>query len=187
MATNVGITNAALALLGAQGINSLDEETPRARQCKAIYDITRKQVLRAHPWKCATKRTSIAADSDTPLFDYTYQYTLPSDFLKVLQVGELGYEIDHRIEDGKILTDQGAPLYFVYVYDNEDESSYDSLLTDSMVYAMASKLSYAVTGSAALKDVMDRDYQMTLKQARAVDGQDNPPQTVGDFPTFMVR
>ncbi len=187
MATDVGIINAAYALLNEQGINQLTENSPRANKASALWEMIRDEVIRDHPWKCCTKRTSISADVATPLYDWAYQYTLPQDFMKVLQVGELGYEVPYAIENGKIVTDQSAPLYFRYIYKNEDASTYDSMMVSALIYRMAAAFAYGTTGSSALRDSFIQEYNMLLKKARAVDGQDNPPEMLGDTPSLAVR
>lgn len=55
--TSVGIANVALSRLGATRILAIDEDTENARLVNAIYGTIRDEVLRAHPWNFAIKRT----------------------------------------------------------------------------------------------------------------------------------
>lgn len=60
MATNnLEIANGALLRLGAKPIQSLTEETGRAKLCNAWINKVRRQALRAHPWNCALARTAL--------------------------------------------------------------------------------------------------------------------------------
>jgi len=65
--SSVGISNIALSKIGAQRITSFSENTENARLLNAIYGTIRDEVLRAHPWNFAIKRTAPAL-----------AYTLPS-------------------------------------------------------------------------------------------------------------
>ena len=60
MTTAVTICSNALLELGADPINSLEEGTKFARLCANLYPSLRDDVLRAHYWKCATKRVTLS-------------------------------------------------------------------------------------------------------------------------------
>ncbi len=55
--TSVGIANVALARLGAKRISAIDEDTENARLINSVYGTIRDEVLRAHPWNFAIKRS----------------------------------------------------------------------------------------------------------------------------------
>ena len=52
---------------------------------------------------------------------------------------------------------------------------------------MQSKRAYAVTGSASLRDCLAQEAAFLLKQAKAVDGQEDPPEELGGYPTYESR
>ena len=78
-------------------------------------------MLRAHPWNCAIKRVILSPDVEMPAFGYTYQFTLPADWIRTLSVGEYGEEID-RSEDG-IVADTDT-LKLRYVFHNKNEGTW---------------------------------------------------------------
>lgn len=186
MATRVSICSNALLLLGAKTINSLDEGTDRASLASNLYDSVRDSLLRSHPWNCAVKRVILAPDTETPAFDYTAQFTLPGDWLKTISVGPDGYEVDYKHESGKILAN-GTSLALRYISRNDNESTWDSMLVHAMELKMAAEMAYPITGSASMADLMNGKLLQHLKAARAVDGQDDPPQTLGDFRLLNAR
>lgn len=186
MATKVSICSNALLLLGAQTINSLSEDSDRARLCSNLYDSTRDSLLRSHPWNCATKRVLLAPESTAPAFDYTAQFLLPSDFLKIISVGAEGYEVDYKVESGKILSG-GTVLPLRYVFRNDNEATWDAMLVRAMELKMAAEMAYPITASASMADMMDNKFLQHMKEARSADGQDDPPQTFGDFPLMGSR
>ena len=178
--TEVEICSNALLLLGAQPISSLTDNSDRALLCASLYPTIRDSLLRSHTWSCATKRVVLAPDATAPSYDYGYAFTLPSDFLRLLSVGEHGYEEDHRIEGRKILTDSDSCM-LKYVFRNTVEATWDAMLIEAMTLRMAASMAYAVTQSAALAEAMERKYELFMKRARTVDALDDPPDTFGDF------
>jgi len=58
--SSVGIANVALSKIGAQRIVAFNENTENARLLNAIYGTIRDEVLRAHPWNFAIKRSAPA-------------------------------------------------------------------------------------------------------------------------------
>lgn len=44
-----------------------------------------------------------------------------------------------------------------------------------------------VTGSASLRDSLTQEAAFLLKQAKAVDGQEEPPEELGGYPTYESR
>ena len=74
-----------------------------------------------------------------------------------------------------------------YIFRNEDESTWDAALVDVAEMMMQSKLAYAVTGSASLRDSLAQEASFLLKQAKAVDGQEEPPEELGGYPTYESR
>lgn len=186
MSSDVSICSNALLMLGAQTINSLDDSSDRARQCANLYPMVRDYVLSSHPWHACTKRVTLNPDTDTPAFDWSMQYTLPADFLHILQVGEDGAENDYQLESGKLLCDT-TPLYLRYIWRNEVVSTYTPLLVSAITMAMRQVLAYPITQSASLEQLVDQAIEPILRRARAIDSQDQPPQTLGDFRLLNSR
>jgi len=186
MATSVSICSNALLMLGAQSINDLTEDNDRARIASNLYPQVRDELLRKHPWNCCIKRVILAPDAEAPPYDYTYQFTLPSDWMRVMSVGDYGCEDDHRIEGRKILANTNV-LKLRYVFANTNEGTWDSALVTVMTMAMCARMAYAITQSASLSQLKNQEYEIALRQARAIDGQDDPPETLGDFRLLSSR
>lgn len=186
MATGVSICSNALLMLGAQTINDFNEPTDRARLAANLYPTVRDGLLRTHPWNCTIKRALLAPDATPPAFGYANQFELPADFLRVLEVGEAGQQIDYLVEGRSILAD-ATSVQLRYVYLNEVENTWDANLVELLTLAMAAAMAYPMTQSAALQAGFDQKLAMAKKVARAVDGQEDPPQTLGDERLFAAR
>lgn len=183
MPTNVSICSNALLKIGDNPISSFDEATTAARLCSNLWTTVRDGVLRAHPWNCAVKRSTLAPKADPPAYGFSYAFTVPADFLRLLEADTLG---DHKVEGRDILADEN-PLYIRYIFRNEDMNSYDTLLIDALTNRMAAELAYPITKSTTQQQACWALYSETLKLARAIDGQEDTPDALGDFPLLSVR
>ncbi|EML1595540.1 hypothetical protein RVY52_000233 [Burkholderia cenocepacia] len=186
MTSSISICSNALLQLGDSPIASFTEPTRRAMVCSNLYPEVRDAVLRAHPWNSCTKRTVLAPLAEKPAFDYPYQFQLPSDWLKTLQVGSAGRSLNFTAEGQRILSFEQA-LPFVYIFRNEIESTWESTLIDVMTKAMKSVLAYPITQSAAMAQTAQAEYVLIMKQAKAINGQDDDTETIGDFPLLESR
>lgn len=181
MATGVSICSNALLMLGAQTINDFNDQVnlDRAKLCANLYPTVRDDMLRQHPWNCCIKRVVLAPDAAVPAFGYEHAFELPADFLRVLEVGTAGQQIDYLVEGRSIQADTTV-LELRYVFRNEVENTWDSALIKMVTLAMAAVLAYPITQSTALQQALEQQLEMEKRRARAVDGQEDPPQTLGD-------
>ena len=177
-ASAVSICSNALLLLGAKPINDFNEDSDRALLAANLYPLFSRAVLRSHLWNCCIRRVALAPLVDAPVFDFSYQFSLPDDWVRTLQVGQYGAEVDFRTEGRKLLSDQN-PLYLRYIA-HVSEGDWDDLLVHTMTLGMAAAMAYAITKSTAVVDDTTRKAQIALRQAQAVDGQDDPNETLGD-------
>tara|TARA_S200002703_G_scaffold152651_1_gene153288 strand:+ start:218 stop:799 length:582 start_codon:yes stop_codon:yes gene_type:complete len=166
MASVVDICNGALNQLGASTILSLTEDSKNARLCNARYTQVRDSVFRSHPWNCLQKRVQLAADTETPAWGFTKQYTLPADCLRLLTI--LDYDSDYKVEGRKILTDNSS-VKILYIGRIEDPNEYDELLRETLSAAIAADIAYAITSSNPLTANMYNLFRDKLKEARFVD------------------
>ena len=134
----------------------------------------------------ARKVISYAPSRLAPAFDFTAAFTLPGDWLKTLQVGQDGYEVEYRTESGKILA-SGTSLALRYIWRNTVPSTWDAMLIEAMQLAMAAAMAYGITKSASMVEVHEKKLELFMRRCRSTDGQDDPPETLGDFPLLQAR
>lgn len=186
MASDVSVCSNALVMLGGAPFSSFDEPKPHVRLAAVLYPSVRDDVLRKHPWNCATARVILAPLATRPAFDFNYQFQIPGDWLRTLQVGYKGEPIEYRSEGQRILADVTA-LPFVYTFRNTTEDTWSGNLIHVMELAMAAKMAYAVTSSSSVRDSQRDEYVRELKFAKAVDGQDDPPEEFASGTFFESR
>jgi len=185
----IDICSNALLMLGAKPIASFDESAgdanlDRARLCANLYPMVRLALLRSHPWNCAVTRVQLSPDATPPAFGWQNRFQLPSDWLRTLEVGN-GVRLTFRSEGRYILCNE-AVFPLVYLRDVA-EGDWDAMLVQAATQAMAVRLAYPITASSAVEQARYTEFQNFMKQARSVDGQDDPPQTLGDFPLLASR
>lgn len=183
VSSDIEICNQALLLLGDDSINDFAESGVSAKLAKAFYAPSRDAVLRMHPWNFAVKRILIAPDAAAPAWGYSSAFTLPGDCLRILEV----YGItDYKIEGRKILCDTSG-LSVKYIFRNEDVTQYDSLFVDALSAYLAFKMAYPRTKNNEVKKFMFDTFKSILPMAKNIDAQEEPQDTVGDFPFIDVR
>lgn len=168
MASVTDICNLALQKLGAGKITSIDENSVPARACKVAYEHCRDKVLRAHPWRCAIERASIAADDPAPDWGKDNSYTLPSDCLRVMPpYPEMNFvDLDWEIEGRKLYSDDVAPLYLRYIKRLTDANTMDTLLREVIACEMADQMCEELTQSNAKKAAVSADKKAAVAEAR---------------------
>ena len=189
MASTVDIANFALNNLGASNITSLDENSKAARVVNQRYESVRDAVFRAHPWNCLINRASLAQETATPAFGYTYQYALPTDpfCLRVLEFsnGTLSYPQDNItnntggpvfvIEGRKLLTDEGTAK-IKYIGRVTDTEQYDASLVEALAARLAAEICYAITGSTSMVQIQTSLYEAKINEARFNDATEGATQ-----------
>lgn len=185
MATAVSICSNALLMLGDTPINSLEDGSERARLASNLWPQLRDYVLRSHPWNCATKRVVLSPEATAPEFDFSYSFLLPGDWLRVLQIGERGERPEYQIESGKILMHQSV-CKLRYVWRNDNPATWDSLLVHAMTLVMKAAFAYPVTQAGSIEQLAQQVLQPLLKEARAVDGQEDDVDYMDDSPMYAA-
>jgi|TARA_R100000049_G_C1952698_1_gene101942 hypothetical protein len=182
MASVVEICNSSLNILGATRIVSLTEDSKNARLLNQRYEPVRDAVFRAHPWNCLLKRVELAQDTATPAFEYSYQYTLPSDCLRVIrsQYSEVSTGEEYRVEGRKILSDEST-IKILYVAKITDPNEFDTLLRETVAARLAHELCFAITQNNGLVRGLYELYELKLREARHADAAENSVDTVNRF------
>ena len=168
----VDICNSALNAIGGNNIISLTEDSKPARILNQRYPSVRDSVFRVHPWNCLITRIDLAPDTAAPSFEYSNQFTLPADCLRIIQAEKL--DTVFKVEGRKILCDDDT-FNLIYVRREEDTALYDSLLTDTLAAKLAHEIAYAIVQDRTLARMMHDFYNEKLRQARFVDATEGTP------------
>lgn len=198
MASVIQVANRALTKLGSARITSLSDDVKAARSISSCFEDIRDDELRAHRWQFSMKRTTLAALADAPVFGYTYQYALPSDFLRLDMINDeypsavmdnyIGAETqEYMIEGNVILTDIEAPLKLRYISRIEDPNAWDVNFREAMASRLAAELAEDLTQSDTKKQNAAKDYDRAIRQAVRTNSIERPPATPPDNSWIVSR
>jgi hypothetical protein len=169
--TPVSICNSALIKVGAETILALTDNNERARICNSQYSKNRDELLRAHPWKFATKKVSLAPILQPPEFDYDYAFPMPVDCVRVLET-DLPRGMDWNQENRRILCNSET-LVIRYISNAVDTADYDPLFTETLSAKIAADICYSLVQSSTLKQLLTKEYKEKLQEARAFNAHES--------------
>lgn len=169
-----------------------------AKQCRLHYARTRNALLRSHPWNFAVKRVALAATTSTPAFEYTYEFTLPTDCLKVIRTSWeatgwttrdtlwAGWDdyTPYRIEGRKLLANEST-CSIEYIAEITDVSQFDELFIEALSFKLALAVAPALTNNRSLIETLNQQAEMAMLEARTVDAQEGSARDVIDDTTFV--
>lgn len=173
--TPISISNSALTKLGGKPIQSFEEGSNEANAMQAVYDLARRDLLRAHPWNCAVKRVLLAPSTTGPAYKYRYRFPLPADCLRVLEVnGNKDFKIEGRAIVTSAVGDASNPTAKLkYIFDNTDVATWDATLVTVFVHRLALDVAYTITGKSSAVSEQAGLYEHFLDAARAIDAQED--------------
>jgi len=176
----VSVCNLALTELGAANppITALTDNTKTARSCNRIYEHARDATLRDHPWNFALKRGSVAADTTTPIWEYTNAFTWPTGCLRIIEVDTLEEWV---VEGQKIMSDASAPLDILYIDSIIDPTLFDAMFVDAYAAKIAATIAFDITASRAAVGDMVALYNNRLQAARLINAQESLPADETDW------
>ncbi len=174
MASEVDICNMALSGIRGGSINSLDEASLQAQQCKLKYPFLRDMLLRDVPWNFAHKEDALALLTDD-LFNWVYAYQYPSDCLYINKLilnfeefgdtgdgvtrsrhiediysPDLGRQVKYEIQnlDGnRVIAANEPSLRISYRKKITDPNLFDMLFIQAFVKLLESELAIPIVGA----------------------------------------
>lgn len=191
MVSQLQIANNACTLLGEKRLSSLSDDNAIAEIISEQWDLVRDTLLSASAWSFAIERVSLPADSATPEWGFSSQYTLDADVVRVLQVSETyaglnlsdyraGDENDWRVERRKIVTNFGAPLYVKWIINSMDIGDWHAAFAMLMAADLAMLLNPRATEDET-KQKRIAEYRMAAwALAASTNAIEQPSESVAD-------
>ena len=199
--TKVSISNNALTILGANTITSFTDGSKAAGIANNLYEFVKKHTLSMYPWKFALKKVQLAQDSATPVNEWDYQYTLPTDAVSTLPVAvffsgnsNAPKELDFEIYGDKLVTNS-TTVYIDYIYDVV-EGNMPTYFVTLLVYQLAWHLAEPITDQTtkadywkthALGNPSDQGRGGYFTTATQIDAQGQPPNVIEDYLLTNIR
>ena len=118
----------------------------------------------------------MARTTNTPLFDFKYEYQLPAGYIRILKTDNFGN--DYRILKDKLLSDQAA-IELLYQKDPGEEF-YPAYFTRLLEFKMAELLSLSLVQDEAMAQRYQQNYLLSMREARGIDSQNSPTPKIPD-------
>lgn len=174
MVSEVDICNRTLISIHTPLITSLSEDSEQAVMCNVLYPQVRDEVLRAHFWNFAMAQATLQQSATTPLFDFSYAYELPSDYVRIRRIQN---DPRYKIKGTELHTNQASAL-IEYVSKVTDPTKFDSMFVTALALRLGAALAYPLAGSESRAASLGAQYEKYIKEAKRADGQEGTPDSL---------
>jgi len=165
MATQLEIYKMAAAYMKSGAtISSTSDNTPVVNALNMFFTFTRDWLLTQDLWRFAIKRVTLDTPTTSPVFGWTYAYTLPNDFLMPVKV--IGDE-PYLIENGTLVSN-AASVQLVYMYQHTTYTAYPNWYAKLLALALAKEAAMVVTQSDTVLGGIEQKFRSDLNEARYV-------------------
>lgn len=170
------ICSQAAYYLGLNGFTDIENETTdEANIMNRLYDWALDSVLREHSWNFAMKRVILATEVATPVWGYTKQATLPSDFIREIRINKNGYA--YKIENGKIVSNQST-LKLLYIARITNPGLYPPHFGECLALKIAIKACNALIRKTDKMNYLQSEYKKALITAKRIDASEGEPENL---------
>lgn len=187
--------NDALSQIGAAVITGIDDGSINANHCKRLWPPLRRAILRSHNWNFAEATIQLQQTPNKPLYEYSYEYALPADFIKLTEYNGASTDTSnltlydeviinkYRIRGAFLYTNDGE-VKIAYIRDVENMNLWDPLLYQAASTWLASKLALAIAKNHVMAaELLQVAINLGLPLAAAVESQEQSvePYRVDDL------
>ena len=148
------ICNVALGMAGISRISSIDGQTTVEKDCRAIYDDARNDVLAVHDWPFARHFQQLSQLSGSPLSGYSYAYQLPADCVRPIRLN--GPKQTFEVIGDELHCDVSTDVVLRYTRMITDAAKFTAAFATLMQYRLAPTLAMMIKKDKKLSmDLMD--------------------------------
>lgn len=156
------ICNLALSKLGESPLRGIDPNgSLPSRMCYMHYHPVRREVLCANRWSFACARTTLTGAEPATDGEHSVAHTLPTDCLRVLEVGHHGWTLR-----GRAIYCPAGSIRILYIRDEENTAHFEPLFIEALATRLACKLCIPLINSTTARQALAEEYQrLALPQA----------------------
>lgn len=206
MSNRTEVINRALVKIGANTIASPDEDSEQARKAALVFSTLVQGELRRQAWSFAKKRATLAPLAVNPgAPDFGAGYNLPADCLRLITLNgnwifssireqNAGAPASYAIEGRVLLSGVGqrtngtTVAQITYVSDASAlVSLWDSTFVEMIACRLANELTQTITKNLSLKQSLQSDYALALKEAKRTNAIELPPVSIDDDSWVLSR
>jgi hypothetical protein len=199
MLSRTQVINNGLRIIGANLIADPDEDTESARQAKGVYEQTVLAELESHAWSFAKAQAVLPQSAVNPLFGFQRAFTIPSDFVKLVELENRWafYSVRNidtnpmpafEVQGRSILTNFDAPLRISYLRDlSGDPTLWPPLFAETVSAALAGALAMTLTKSQGVVETAEKLYRKATRRATQSNAIQKPPAHIPDGSWITAR
>jgi len=182
--SEVQVAKLALQHIGDRfDITSLTEATPEAEQVNLVFENARDAMLAEHPWTFCKAFYSPARLSGAVPSHWAYMFPYPTDGLKVWRIEDpmgpnrppIPFNVLRATVGGastKVIVSNESEPEFMYSAKITSPSEWSPHFVLALSWRIASMIVMPLTGSADVKDRVQRDARMEIGQAKQQDSNE---------------
>jgi len=190
ISNETAIANLALTRLGAARITNIDtEQSENAAKIRAIFDLSRDDILRSHTWNFATLRVNFNKLVTTPLYGFANEFQIPGNVLRILPPStgnNSNLASEYKIEGDKVLTDD-ATFQARCIIRIEDTTKWDASFVDLFALLLQAELAYAIVNNRALAADLFNIFTAKMRIVKATDAMEDTPDRVSANTWLLSR
>jgi hypothetical protein len=180
--SQIEIVNGALVELGETILSGLPQNTLASDVALQVYDQVYQDLLGKAPWRFAVKKETLSQDIATPPNEWTYQYSLPAQCMRVLRVYP---QARYEIFKNKLYANT-SELAIDYV-EKVSESYLPAPFVRLFTLELAVRMCMSITNDVDLKKSLQQDARMQFAAALSADAQQRPNVPIVSSPFVDVR
>lgn len=195
--SEVTVCNMALSHVGSKStIESIDEKTPGARECKLWYDTARLVTLEGFNWVFAKKSQTLTAHAvAAPTRRFAYRYQMPVDCVAPREIenpaGPDAPPVPFQVEnagDGSesIITDMDSAV-LLYTYNLSTVALFSVQFIDTFALQLASRIGYKLSGKASVVRGVTKAYDAAISSATLADALKTKPREETEAASIKAR
>lgn len=175
------ICNMALSSIGQGRIDSIDEDSEAARQCKIYYELMRKSLLSTFRWGFAERFEKLAL-VNTTIPKWAYAYAIPKKCLIIrqlynkdgddLSIDESTKDLEYHEfqialvdESTRVIMTDIPDAYMDYTADITNAELFNPSFAEALAHKLASQLAVPLSGSQSMAQSQYQLYQVAIQQA----------------------
>jgi hypothetical protein len=190
--TKVGVWNLAIDIIKDTALQTTLDNASTARWLERNWQHTVESCIRSYPWNCAKRYYQLSAAATAPLFKWSYAYTLPAGWLRVMPVTSYGARggtpVPHEVVGNSIYTDEPAPLSVVLLTDiSANPGAWDPLLVEMVRCTLALGMANKFTGKAQYIQVASSMLKAAQAKAEEIDAFEGTAEPIEQHDVIRVR
>lgn len=196
ISSKIEICNLALARIEQNSISSFENDSSVQGQfCRMVYEQSKSALLAQYNWTFAIYPAKLnQVDTELDEFkEYSYKYTLPEGFLRLVSVYNNNEEelinITNRrkpfVLEGKYLFSDINNCKIKYIKDIDTVTDFSPLFIDCFVLDLAVRLTRIFNSSTTLQQQLLVEFSQAIEKAKISDCQQTTISQISSYPLLF--